>query len=55
MVKEPLFWFKGNSVAPSAIVNVDGFKEELKVFYVYNGNVPASRKALHHWVNQKNY
>ena len=25
--KEPLFWFKGNSVAPSAIVNVDDFKE----------------------------
>ena len=55
--KEPLFWFKGNSVAPSAIVNVDGFKEEFKsdFFMSAMGNVPApGRRALHHFrFNQK--
>ena len=50
--KEPLFWFKGNSVAPSAIVNVNGFKNDFKsdFFMSAMGNVPApGRRALHHF------
>ena len=50
--KEPLFWFKGNSVAPSAIVNVDNFKEgfENDFFMSTMGNVPApGRRSLHHF------
>ncbi len=50
--KEPLFWFKGNSVAPSAIVNVDNFKKgfENDFFMSAMGNVPApGRRSLHHF------
>ncbi len=50
--KEPLFWFKGNSVAPSAIVNVDDFKDGFKndFFMSAMGNVPApGRRSLHHF------
>ena len=49
--KEPLYWFKGNSVAPSAIINVDGFKDDFKrdFFMSAMGNVPApGRRAIHH-------
>ena len=48
--KEPLYWFKGNSVAPSAIVNVDGFREDFNnVFFMSAmGNVPApGRRSIH--------
>ena len=50
--KEPLFWFKGNSVAPSAIINVDGFKSNFNsdFFMSAMGNVPApGRRSLHHF------
>lgn len=50
--KEPLYWFKGNSVAPSAIINVDNFKAEFEndFFMSAMGNVPApGRRALHHF------
>tara|TARA_B100001057_G_C22803360_1_gene932389 strand:+ start:235 stop:1665 length:1431 start_codon:yes stop_codon:yes gene_type:complete len=50
--KEPLFWFRGNSVAPSAIVNVDNFKKgfENDFFMSAMGNVPApGRRSLHHF------
>ncbi len=49
--KEPLHWFRGNSVAPSAIINVDGFKDGFKrdFFMSAMGNVPApGRRAVHH-------
>ena len=50
--KEPLFWFRGNSVAPSAIINVDNFREgfENDFFMSAMGNVPApGRRSLHHF------
>lgn len=50
--KEPAFWFKGNSVAPSAIINVDGFKDNFDrdFFMSAMGNVPApGRRSLHHF------
>ena len=54
--KEPLFWFKGNSVAPSAIINVDGFKNDFNsdFFMSAMGNVPApGRRSLHHFKYDK--
>ena len=50
--KEPAFWFKGKSVAPSAIINVDGFKDNFNrdFFMSAMGNVPApGRRSLHHF------
>tara|TARA_B110000008_G_C16920220_1_gene544405 strand:- start:146 stop:1594 length:1449 start_codon:yes stop_codon:yes gene_type:complete len=50
--KEPAYWFKGKSVAPSAIINVDGFKEgfDRDFFMSAMGNVPApGRRSIHHF------
>ena len=55
--KEPAYWFKGNSVAPSAIINVDGFKESFNrdFFMSAMGNVPApGRRSLHHFKLDEN-
>jgi hypothetical protein len=49
--KEPLHWFKGNSVAPSQIINTDGFikNSEKDFFMSAMGNKPApGRRAIHH-------
>lgn len=54
--KEPLFFFKENSVAPSAIVNVDNFKNgfESDFFMSTMGNVPApGRRSIHHFKYDK--
>jgi len=50
--KEPAYWFKGKSVAPSAIINVDGFKEgfDRDFFMSAMGNVPyPGRRSIHHF------
>jgi len=56
--KEPLHWFRGNSVAPSHIINADGFiKNSEKDFFMSTmGNKPApGRRALHHLKFDKEY
>ena len=49
--KEPLHWFRGNSVAPSQIIYVDSLNTntERNYFMSAMGNVPApGRRAIHH-------
>ena len=49
--KEPAYWYKKNSIAPSAIINADGFfqNSEGDFFVSAMGNTPApGRRSLHH-------
>jgi len=49
--KEPAYWYKKNSIAPSNIINVDGFiqNSEGDFFVSAMGNTPApGRRSLHH-------
>jgi len=48
---EPLHWYRGNSVAPSGIINVDGFKNDFNndFFMATMGWKSApGRKSVHH-------
>ena len=56
--KEPLHWFKGKSVAPSNIINIDGFTNNINSDFVLSamGNVPyPGRRSLHHLRFDKDY
>jgi len=56
--KEPLHWFKGKSVAPSNIINIDGFANNITSDFVLSamGNVPyPGRRSLHHLRFDKDY
>ena len=49
--KEPAYWYKKNSIAPSNIINADGFiKNSIGDFFLSAmGNTPApGRRSLHH-------
>ena len=49
--QEPAYWYKKNSIAPSAVVNVDGFFGNSKRDFLIStmGNIPApGRRSLHH-------
>ena len=49
--KEPAYWYKKNSIAPSAIINADGFfkNSDGDFFVSAMGNTPApGRRSLHH-------
>ncbi len=56
--QEPVYWYKKNSVAPSAIVNVDGFfkNSERDFFMSAMGNTPApGRRSIHHLRFDQNF
>ena len=49
--KEPAYWYKKNSIAPSSIINADGFikNSDGDFFVSAMGNTPApGRRSLHH-------
>ena len=56
--KEPAHWYKSKSIAPSAIINVDNFRDNFKsdFFMSTMGNIPApGRRSIHHIRFDKKY